>query len=296
MRLPRSVRRALVGAVWAVGGRLPHPGRRAVCWLGSRLVPLVPGFGPWTPGTEPRSGLQQWDANFSRALGRRPLPAERRHLVSSWFRNNLMSLSLARWSDRDVLARARISDADVAKLRESLSGRGLVLALPHMGSWDFAGAWCARVGIKVVSVAERLPSGLFERFRDARAGMGMDIYPVDEPDLIRKLVADVRAGRMVCLLSDRDLSGRGVAADWPVPGGVAPVSVTPGPGMVARITGCDLRIVSTRFDGDSVVMSVSDAVPPGSLPEMMGEVAAGFAAAVREHPTSWVMLQPFFKD
>ena len=249
---------------------------------------------PWPISLLPLEGLQRWETNVDHALGRRPSRSEKRQLVASWLRNNLMSLSLARWSDQDVLSRAIISDRDVARLRESLAGPGLVLVLPHMGSWDFAGAWCTRVGIKVLSVAERLPRGVYERFRDAREGMGMDILPVGQPDLMRELVASVRRGEAVCLLSDRDLSGRGVQATWP--GGNCIVNVPSGPALLSRLTGCDLRVVSTRFHGDKVELLIGDVIDIASPAAMMGEVVNQFAAAVENTPTSWLMLQPFFQN
>lgn len=277
------VKERLISLVWILCSRIPHWARRAIC-----------AAAPWPISLLPLPGLRRWETNVEQALGRRPSSLERRELVASWIRNNLMSLSLSRWSDRDVLQRAIVSDLDVVKLRDSLSGPGLVLVLPHMGSWDFAGAWCTRVGIKVVSVAERLPSGVYELFRDARAGMGMDILPVGEPDLMRKLVASVRRREAVCLLSDRDFSGRGISATWP--GAELSVSVPSGPALLSRLTGCHMRVVTTRFCGDSVELLIGDVIDVASPAVMMGEVVRQFAAAVEETPTSWLMLHRIFRD
>ncbi len=272
----------VTAGVWAIGSRLPHSSRHVICVIA-----------PWLVAFWPQPSVLQWVDNVETAVGRRPTAAERRLLVGSWLRNNLMSLSLARWSDEDVLSRVIVSDGDVAKLRASLGGPGLVLVLPHMGSWDFAGAWCARVGIKVLSVAERLPRGVYERFRDARAGMGMDILPVGQPDLMRRLVDAVRGGDAVCLLSDRDLSGRGLTVPWP--GTDEVVNVPAGPALLSRITGCDLRVASTAFRGDKVEIFIGDVIPVGAPGAMLGDVVETFAAAVRRDPTSWLMMQPFFK-
>ncbi|NHB83659.1 hypothetical protein G7085_00250 [Tessaracoccus sp. HDW20] len=109
----------------------------------------------------------------------------------------------------------------------------------------------------------RTPSaGLYERFRDARAGMGMDIYPVDEPDLMRRLADDVRAGRLICLLSDRDLSGNGVPVEWP---GAGTVSVPAGPALLARRTRADLRVATTRFEDGRLRILVSERIEPGTV-------------------------------
>lgn len=283
MTLGKRLRRVATGAVWAIGSRLPHWMRRLIC-----------AAAPWALAVLPLHGVEQWSDNVRLTLGREPSVRERRAVISSWLRNNLMSLSLARWSDADVLARAIITDDDVAKLWDSLNGPGLVLALPHMGSWDFAGAWAARVGIKVVSVAERLPRGVYERFRDARAGMGMEILPVGQPNLMRSLTSAVRDRQTVCLLSDRDLSGRGVDVQWPGTGSV--VQVPAGPALLSRITGCDLRVVSTRFRGDSVELFIGDVVRIGKPAQMMTEVVDAFAAAARRDPTSWLMMQPLSRN
>lgn len=283
--MPRSrgMQSALTTLVWRVGSRVPHWTRRLICTIA-----------PWPISVLPLDGLRQWEINTRTALGREPTKTQRRELVSSWLNNNLMSLSLARWSDSDILDRVIISDGDLRKLRTSLAGPGLVLALPHMGSWDFAGAWCARVGIKVMSVAEKLPRGIYERFRDARAKMGMDILPVDQPDLMRSLVESVRRGDAVCLLSDRDLSGRGVQVPWPGSGHM--VHVPAGPAILARLSGCDMRAAFTRFHGDQVQVIIGDVINVGSPAEMMTAAVAQFAEGVRSSPTDWLMLQPFFKD
>ena len=122
----------------------------------------------------------------------------------------------------------------------------------------------------------------------------MDILPVGQPDLMRSLVDGVRKGSAVCLLSDRDLSGRGVTVPWPSTDAV--VHVPAGPAMVARLTGCDLRVASTVFRGDRVEIFVSDVIAIDTPTVMMTEAVAGFAAAVRADPTSWLMMQPLFKE
>ena len=266
---------------WAVGGRIPRRLGDALARCFAPVVSLVP-----------IPNLKRWAESVEQATGTAPTRRQRRLLVENWIRNTLWSLSLAHWSDREVLRTVAIDEADVEKLRTSLAGPGLVLALPHMGSWDFAGAWCARIGVKVVSVAERLPDDLFELFREARAGMGMDIYAVDEPDLMRRLANDVKAGRMVCLLSDRDLSSRGVRIDWPGTPLVLPVPA--GPALLARRTGADLRVATTRFDGDRLRLNVSDVIDGASPAELMTGVVGHFADAVRASPENWLMLRRAF--
>ncbi|SDL74238.1 hypothetical protein [Tessaracoccus oleiagri] len=268
--------------IFALGGRLPVAAADA---FAGAVAPLA--------GSLPIRPLQQWRDNVERVTGTRPGAALTRLVVERWMRNNLWSMSLGRWSDAQVLARASVSDEEVDRLRTSLAGNGLVLALPHMGSWDFAGAWCARVGIQVVSVAERLPRGLFERFRDARAAMGMTIYATDEPDLFRKLSDDVAAGRLVCLLADRDLSRRGVEVTWP--SGLRS-TMPPGPALLARRTGADLRVTTTHFGRRDVRIAVSETIPvDGGAAATTQRLADRFAAAIAADPANWLVLQPLVR-
>lgn len=270
-------RRRGLALLWAVGSRLPHWLREGISRIAGGLI-----------GRKPIASIPAWESNVALITGTPPTLRQRQQLVTNWCRNNLMSLSLARWSPADILKRALIDPADEQKLHDSLAGPGCILALPHMGSWDFAGAWCTQVGIEVVSVAERLPDGVFERFRDARAGMGMRIHPVDQPDVMRHLTEHVRERRMVCLLSDRDLGERGI----PVKFGGHDIRVPGGPALLARRTGAHLRVALLRFDGDAVAMEVTDPIEPGSPREMMQRVTDHFHRAALSHPTSWLMLKP----
>lgn len=264
--------------IWAIGRRIPRRLGDALARIAAPLVSL-----------RRLPAVDAWAETVTRATGSPPTRSQRRLLVENWIRNNLWSLSLAGWSDEQVLEVAEIEPEDLEKLRTSLAGPGLVLALPHMGSWDFAGAWCARVGIKVVSVAERLPHGVYEQFTTARAGMGMTIYPVDRAGLMGRLVTDVEQGRMVCLLADRDLSSHGVKVPWP--GTQYRASVPAGPAQLALRCGADLRVATTRFDGPRLRLEVSDTIAGGTVTEMMAGAVAVFADAVERDPESWLMLR-----
>lgn len=267
--------------LWTLGKHIPRRGADAFAKLAAPLASLTK-----------LPAVDAWAGSVSRATGNPPSKQMRRQLIEHWVRNNLWSLSLERWSDAEIHRVADIPDEHVARLRTSLAGPGLVLALPHMGSWDFAGAWCARIGISVASVAERLPDGMYERFRAAREGMGMTIYPMDQPQLLPTLADEIRAGKMVCLLADRDLSARGIRVPWP--DSSETISVPAGPALLARRTGADLRVATTHFAGRRLGLTVSPTIT-GNTPEaLMRGVVEQFADAVRRHPDSWLMLREAF--
>ena len=59
-------------------------------------------------------------------------------------------------------------------------GRGVVIALPHSGNWDHAGAYFCSIGIPLVTVAEHLkPDALFNKFLEYRTSMGFEVLDLD---------------------------------------------------------------------------------------------------------------------
>ncbi len=60
------------------------------------------------------------------------------------------------------------------------AGQGVIMALPHVGSWEYGGAFLATQDLPMTSVAERIePPELFEFFVEQRAAMGLTIVPLD---------------------------------------------------------------------------------------------------------------------
>jgi KDO2-lipid IV(A) lauroyltransferase len=94
------------------------------------------------------------------------------------------------------------------------AGNGVILALPHLGGWEWAGRWLVdrRHGLTVV--VERLdPPELFDWFADLRAKLGMRVVSLG-PDAGREVVAALRRNDIVCLLCDRDIQRNGVAVEF----------------------------------------------------------------------------------
>ena len=94
-------------------------------------------------------------------------------------------------------------------------GRGCILALPHLGGWEHAGAWLHAVRReRICVVVEPVePPELFDWFVDVRGAMGMEVVAADG-DVATRVVAALSENRIVCLVSDRDLSGDGVEVEF----------------------------------------------------------------------------------
>ncbi len=88
------------------------------------------------------------------------------------------------------------------------AGNGVIMALPHIGSWEWGGAWLALQGYPMTSVAEPLkPPAMYDWFVSQREAMGLTIVPLGA-DASRVLLRTLRAGKLVGLLCDRDIVGQ----------------------------------------------------------------------------------------
>ena len=77
-----------------------------------------------------------------------------------------------------------------------------MVALPHSGNWDLAGAWACRTGFPVTTVAERLGDAEFAAFTEFRTRLGMEVLAHGDPGPSTDLIAAVGRRRVVCLLAD----------------------------------------------------------------------------------------------
>jgi len=171
-----------------------------------------------------------------------------------------------------------------------------VVALPHSGNWDLAGAWACLTGMPVTTVAERLDDAEFAAFVSFREALGMEVLSHLDPGVIGALNTAVRRRRLVCLLADRDLAGVGVPVVW----AGRSVTMPGGPALVARRTGATLLAAVCRFTETGMQIAFSDPVAtrPGrdGLVAMTQDVASFFAEQIAQQPADWHMLQPFFGE
>lgn len=183
-----------------------------------------------------------------------------------------------------------------AAFRQSVAaGRGTVLALPHSGNWDAAGAWLVATGVRFTTVAERLrPESLYERFVAFREGLGMEVLPLTggHRPPFEVLQERLESGRVVCLLADRDLTPRGV--DVELFG--ARTRMPAGPARLALETGADLMPCVLSFTEAGWRIAFHPPVPHTDVATMTQQVAAAFERSIAEHPEDWHMLQALWLD
>jgi phosphatidylinositol dimannoside acyltransferase len=178
------------------------------------------------------------------------------------------------------------------------AGKGVIMALPHVGSWEYGGAFLARRGLPMTSVAERIdPPELFEFFVEQRAGMGLTIVPLDDSSG-SAIMSTLRRGGLVGLLSDRDLVGNGVDVELFGEKTTMPA----GPATLALRTGATLvtGVVYSGPGGDhrGLVDSPIDLTRQGSLrsdvTRITQEIARRFEGWIRRAPEQWHVFQPLW--
>jgi KDO2-lipid IV(A) lauroyltransferase len=188
------------------------------------------------------------------------------------------------------LERKELMDAAVE------SGTGAVMVVNHGGNWDLAGAWgCLRYG-GLTTVAERLkPEGLFELFLEYRQSLGMNVVPLGDPDVIRRLARALKQGQIVPLLGDRDISRSGVVVDF----FGEPASLPAGPAVLGMMTGAPVMPVTLWYDGPLATGYIHDPIPvpaEGTRSEKIQVMIQGIANAherkMRDHSVDWHMMQP----
>ncbi len=177
-------------------------------------------------------------------------------------------------------------------------GKGVIMALPHVGSWEHGGAFLASQGLPMTSVAERLePPELFDFFVEQRAAMGLTIVPLG-PGSGAAVISTLRRGGLVGLLSDRDLEGTGVDVEFfgektTMPAGPATLAIRTGARLV---TGAVYS--GPGSDHRGVVERPLDTTRHGSLradvARLTQQIAHRFEGLIRRAPDQWHVFQPFW--
>ncbi len=187
------------------------------------------------------------------------------------------------------------------------SGKGLIVALPHAGNWDHAGAYfCAR-GVRLTTVVEHVkPEKLFRKFLDLRQKMGMEALDLDSR-VIAKLAQRLREGKLIALVADRDLSQSGIEVDFfggkaRMPAGPALLSIQTGAPLITAYVSYLPSGIRVEFDSPVPIPAIVDTEGSGTkarsaqIAIMVQECARRFERDIRARPHDWHMLQRIWID
>lgn len=236
-----------------------------------------------------------------RRLHPRARPWEIRRLTQAVFdsyaRYYVESFRLPGLSKRQVASAFSLDGYEEHLLPALDRGNGVILALPHLGGWEWAGRWAADQGHRLAVVVEPLePIELFEWFADLRRKFGMKVIPLG-PDAGAECLRSLRNNEVLCLLSDRDLTGTGV----PVEFFGEQTTLPAGPATLALRCESTLLPAAAYFANrtsghHAIIRPPIDCTRSGRLRDDVARITQTLAGElevlIRRAPEQWHLLQP----
>ena len=176
-------------------------------------------------------------------------------------------------------------------------GRGAILALPHMGSWDMAGTAAGVLGYDIHAVAETFPGSLNDAVVEGREQLGLKVIPLGRA-AVPRLIQILQENKVAALLTDI-AHGRGVEVEM----FDRRVELASGPASLALRTGAALLPVAVWATGPS---RYHGHVEPELVPEVTGNrkhdikvlsqrLARVFERFIRAHPDHWYAFKPILR-
>jgi lauroyl/myristoyl acyltransferase len=234
--------------------------------------------------------------NYAAALGRDRTDPEVARVARRAFQNYgrmLMEFLLMGSLTREELI-GRVTLEGREHLDAALArGRGAIMAVPHMGSWDMAGSYAGAIGYRISAVAERFPGSLNDAVVQTRQRFGLDVIMLGRA-AVRGITDALRANRIVALLCDLEqgpgLDVRFFGRRAIVPGG---------PAALALKTGAVLMPANqflTSPGRHSIHLDPPLSIGEGDTKErLMQRVVDRFEDFIRERPDQWYAFRPMFR-
>ena len=198
-----------------------------------------------------------------------------------------MMRSYGRYYAEALWARARrvgamLAETEVQGLEKIIAahdaGKGMIIALPHMGNWEAAAPIAVSQGIPIVAVAEVLPNKrITDWFTEMRGEFGIEIVlATGRVEVMRRLEQAIADNKAVALLADRDLKRKGVEVEF----FGEKTTLPPGPATLAVRTGAPLFPVGCYFKDGGYRVVVRDQLPvpdDGARPEKVAAMTQALA-------------------
>lgn len=171
-------------------------------------------------------------------------------------------------------------------------GSGVIMAVPHMGSWDMAGSYAAALGYRVWAVAEKFPGSLDDAVVATRQSFGLKVVYLGRA-AVRTLTEALRSNGVVALVCDLE-QGPGVQVRFfgrraTVPGGPAALALKTGAAVIPAAP------YSTSPGHYHVHLDPPLELSTGETKEgVMQRVIARFEDFIRERPEQWYAFRRMF--
>ena len=255
------------------------------------------GFGASFSSPAKREMFQRHLRRVNPSMGRAAVRLATQTAFDSYAQYYMESFRLPSMSRRTV--DRGFSTDGYEHITEGLArGNGVILALPHLGGWEWAGRWMTDQGHRLTVVVEPIePPELFEWFAELRKDLGMTVVPLG-PSVASVVLKALRANEVVCLLCDRDIDRSGVEVEFfgertTLPAGPATLGLRTGAAILP--TGV---YFTSRYQGHHAIVR-----PPLPLQRLGGGLRDDVARVtqllareleflIRRAPEQWHLFQP----
>ncbi|MEM9201547.1 MAG: phosphatidylinositol mannoside acyltransferase [Actinomycetota bacterium] len=240
--------------------------------------------------------------NLERVHGRSLSETEKRRKIAQTFE----------WYGRYYVESFRLPDVGFDELDRGFSFEGVgaieancgpgksgaILALPHLGSWEWAAFWLARIiDVRVTAIVEPLdPPEVFDWFVGLRESLGMEIHPLG-PHAGKQIIDALSRGHLVCLLCDRDLQGTGVPVEFfgertTLPGGPATIALRTGVPLIPTAVPWRAETRHGWCRPPLRIERTKGARLRDDVQRVTQMIAHEFEVMIRETPEQWHLLNP----
>jgi predicted exporter/lauroyl/myristoyl acyltransferase len=179
-------------------------------------------------------------------------------------------------------------------------GQGVLLITPHLGNWEFGGAFLVEKGYRLLVLTQAEPDAQLTKIRQAsRARWGVETLVVgDDPFAIVEIIKCLQAGAAVALLVDRPPAPTAVTVEL----FGRPFSASIAPAELARASGCAILpvIMVRRPDGYEACISPEIPYDRAAIGDRAGrirltqEIVRAFEPAIRQNVTQWYHFVPIW--
>jgi lauroyl/myristoyl acyltransferase len=258
-----------------------------------RYAAAAPGGSAWflLSAAQRRAALE----NYAAALGTDPGDPNVARVARRAFQNYGRMLM-------DFLLLGSLSPEELGKRmsydgREHLDaalarGRGAIMAVPHMGSWDMAGSYAASLGYSVWAVAEKFPGSLNDAVVKTRERFGLKVVSLGR-SAVRTLSDALHDNGIIALVCDLE-QGPGVPVRFfgrraIVPGGPAALALKNGAVVITAAPYATSR-GHYHVHLDAPMQISRDETRQG----LMQRVVERFEDFIRERPDQWYAFRRMF--
>jgi lauroyl/myristoyl acyltransferase len=290
-------RRDIVNAATVGGFRMAALAARGLPGFAAQGISPALGFGASFANPERRAMVERHLRRADPTMGEVRLRRAVQLAFDSYSRYWLESFRLPNLPRRTVDRGMTVEGFEHVE-HALAGGNGLILALPHLGGWEWAGRWLADRGHGVTAVVEAIePPELFDWFKRLRNQLGMNIVGLG-PDAGKEVLAALRRNDIVCLLSDRDIQRNGVEVEFF--GEVT--TLPPGPATLSLRTGAPILPTAVYFtdrtDGHLGVVrppldtTRTDDGLRADVARVTQDLAMELEHLIRRSPYQWHLFQP----